>query len=47
MVLIGAGTDHLPLHNPEYDFPDELIETGVRLFDTIVRQATEAHDAEQ
>ena len=45
MVLVGAGTDHLPLHNPEYDFPDELIDTGVRLFDMIVRQATEASDA--
>jgi metal-dependent amidase/aminoacylase/carboxypeptidase family protein len=37
MVLLGAGVDTLPLHNPSYDFADELIETGVRLYDTIVR----------
>ncbi len=40
MVLLGAGEDHDPIHNPHYDFPDELIETGVGLFDEIVRQAT-------
>lgn len=37
MVLLGAGDEHHPIHNPEYDFPDELIETGVRLFDRVVR----------
>jgi amidohydrolase len=40
MVLLGAGADHDPVHNPHYDFPDELIDTGVRLFDRIVRDAT-------
>jgi amidohydrolase len=44
MVLLGAGDDHHPIHNPNYDFPDELIETGVRLFDTIVRQATDSEE---
>jgi amidohydrolase len=39
MVLLGAGEHHDPVHNPHYDFPDELIPTGVRLYDTIVRQA--------
>ncbi|MBI4934240.1 MAG: amidohydrolase [Actinobacteria bacterium] len=39
MVLLGAGVDSLPLHNPEYDFPDELIDSGVRLYDAIVRRA--------
>jgi amidohydrolase len=29
---IGAGTEHPALHNPDYDFPDELIETGIRMF---------------
>ena len=29
---LGAGSEHLPLHHPDYDFPDELIETGGRLF---------------
>jgi metal-dependent amidase/aminoacylase/carboxypeptidase family protein len=26
------------LHSPDYDFPDALIETGVKLFDKIVRK---------
>jgi amidohydrolase len=37
MVLLGAGVEHHPIHNPSYDFPDELIDTGVRLYDQIVR----------
>ncbi len=45
LVLLGAGDDHHPIHNPNYDFPDELIETGVRLFDTIVRQATDSEES--
>lgn len=39
MVLLGAGEGSHPLHNPHYDFPDELIDTGVRLFDAVVRRA--------
>jgi amidohydrolase len=31
--------DGIPaLHNPDYDFPDMLIETGLKLFDGIVRK---------
>jgi metal-dependent amidase/aminoacylase/carboxypeptidase family protein len=41
MVLLGAGEDHHPIHNPHYDFPDELIPTGVQLFEQIVRQAAD------
>jgi amidohydrolase len=29
---IGAGKDYPALHNPDYDFPDELIQTGVSMF---------------
>lgn len=29
---IGAGMDCAPLHDPNYDFPDELIETGIQVF---------------
>jgi amidohydrolase len=39
MVLLGSGVDMHPIHNPNYDFPDELIPTGVTLYETIVRQA--------
>ncbi|WP_050520762.1 amidohydrolase [Pseudorhodobacter antarcticus] len=37
MVMLGAGVDHAALHNPDYDFPDDLIAPGVRLFDRITR----------
>ena len=32
---IGSGKDHPALHNPDYDFPDEIIETGVKIFYSI------------
>ena len=35
MFGIGAGEDIPALHNPDYDFPDEIIPTGVQLFYTI------------
>jgi len=28
----GAGMDHPPLHSSSYDFPDKLLDKGVRLF---------------
>jgi amidohydrolase len=31
MFLLGAGEDHPSLHNPDYDFPDELIAIGARV----------------
>ncbi|MFB2531629.1 amidohydrolase [Paracoccus sp. p3-h83] len=37
MVLLGAGVEHAMLHNPDYDFPDDLIPVGVALFDRIRR----------
>lgn len=36
MFGIGAGVDHPALHNPDYDFPDEIIKTGVQLYRQIV-----------
>lgn len=33
---LGAGTDTPKLHNNNYDFPDELIPTGVQLFYNLV-----------
>jgi amidohydrolase len=29
---IGSGTDSPGLHNPDYDFPDEIIPTGIHVF---------------
>ncbi len=34
---IGAGKDHPQLHNENYDFPDEIIETGINMFFTIYK----------
>lgn len=36
MFGLGAGLETPALHNPDYDFPDELIETGMRVFSGIV-----------
>ncbi|MFW5705585.1 MAG: amidohydrolase [Bacteroidota bacterium] len=35
---IGAGKDHPPVHNPDYDFPDEIIKTGITMFNGIIRK---------
>jgi metal-dependent amidase/aminoacylase/carboxypeptidase family protein len=37
LIGMGAGEQQAALHNPDYDFPDDLIETGVNLFERIVR----------
>lgn len=37
MFLLGAGENRPALHNPDYDFPDELIPIGARIFLRAVR----------
>lgn len=37
MVGLGAGTEMPALHNPDYDFPDELIPQGAALFEQLAR----------
>ena len=37
MFLLGAGETRPALHNPDYDFPDDLIPLGVAIFDRILR----------
>lgn len=37
MLFLGAGADHAAVHNPDYDFPDDLIPQGVRIFERITR----------
>ena len=32
MFFLGAGEAHPSLHNPDYDYPDELIAVGARVF---------------
>ncbi|UKN01396.1 amidohydrolase [Paracrocinitomix mangrovi] len=36
MFGLGAGKDTPALHNPDYDFPDELIDTGSDMFYKII-----------
>ena len=39
MFGLGSGLKTPALHNPDYDFPDELIDTGVRMFSSIIRRS--------
>jgi amidohydrolase len=35
---IGAGIDQPDLHNENYDFPDEIIETGIKMYLSIIKK---------
>jgi metal-dependent amidase/aminoacylase/carboxypeptidase family protein len=35
---LGSGVTQPQLHNPDYDFPDDIIETGVKMFYGIYQQ---------
>ena len=37
MLCLGLGRDHAAPHNPDYDFPDDLIPIGVGIFERIAR----------
>jgi len=37
MFGLGAGVDTPSLHNPDYDFPEEIILNGVQMFREIIR----------
>lgn len=37
MFTLGSGTNQPQLHNPDFDFPDELIETGTKIFHRVIR----------
>ncbi|MGK6312095.1 amidohydrolase [Neorhizobium sp. DT-125] len=37
MFFLGAGEDMPNLHNPNYDFPDDLIPIGTRIFARVAR----------
>ena len=34
---LGSGLDQPALHNPEFDFPDDILETGMTMFLEIIR----------
>ena len=38
MLFLGAGDKMPALHNPDYDFPDSLIQPGVAIFHQIARE---------
>jgi amidohydrolase len=42
MFGVGAGENTPALHNPDYDFSDELIETGISLFRQITKEILNA-----
>ena len=42
LIGLGAGKDQPPLHHPDYDFPDDLLEPGVELLGEIVHRLTES-----
>jgi len=37
LFVLGSGEDHPRLHNPDFDFPDELIGPGIAMFESITR----------
>ena len=41
MFGIGSGESCPALHNPDYDFPDEILETGAKMFETIIRKVVD------
>jgi amidohydrolase len=43
MFGLGSGINTPALHNPDYDFPDEIISTGISVFHQISKQITDAH----
>ncbi|SHG17131.1 amidohydrolase [Flavobacterium micromati] len=43
MFGLGSGLDTPALHNPDYDFPDDIIATGVAMFYQISKEITNAY----
>ena len=37
MMFLGSGERHAQLHNPDYDFPDDLIAIGTGIFHKVMR----------
>lgn len=41
---LGSGLSQPPLHNPDFDFPDEIIETGINVFYSIYKKTNLKND---
>lgn len=41
MFGLGSGEDRPDLHNPDYDFPDEIIPSGIAMFKNLIDQVLE------
>lgn len=41
---LGSGKDQPQLHNANFDFPDEIIPNGIRMFERIIREITGNND---
>ena len=39
MFGLGAGLDRPALHNPDYDFPDNILDSGISMFRLLLEQA--------
>jgi len=39
MLFLGAGEKHPALHNPDYDYPDDLTAIGAQIFMSVIRTA--------
>lgn len=42
LLLLGSGEDLPALHNPDFDFPDDLIPVGARIYASIVNEVLAA-----
>jgi len=38
MFGLGSGVDTPKVHNPDYDFPDEILEPGIKMFHAIIQK---------
>ena len=43
LLGLGSGENHPQLHSPDYDFPDEIIENGVKIFHEIYKKVVKIH----
>jgi len=44
MFGLGSGENSPALHNPDYDFPEEIIPTGMAMFTAIIKQILRKED---